>query len=71
MSAIRYCRNRKIDIAKQLLREDNLNISQIAERLGFSSVHYFSRTFREISGKTPSEYARSAKAIIDHGTLMP
>lgn len=71
MSAIRYCRTRKIDIAKQLLREDNLNISQIAERLGFSSVHYFSRTFREITGKTPSEYARSAKAIIDHGTLMP
>ena len=71
MSAIMYCRNRKIELAKQLLREDILNISQIAERLGFSSVHYFSRTFRKITGKSPSEYARSAKAIIDHSSLMP
>lgn len=70
MSAIEYCRSRKIEAAKQLLREDVFNISQIAERLGFSSVHYFSRTFRKITGKSPSEYSRSAKAIIDHSSLM-
>lgn len=70
MSAIAYCRAKKIEAAKKLLREDALNISQISERLGFSSVHYFSRTFRQLENMPPSEYAKSAKAMIDHAPLM-
>lgn len=70
LSAISYCRQRKIHHAKKLLREDALNISQISERLGFSSVHYFSRTFRQLENSSPSEYAKSAKAIIDHAPLL-
>ena len=66
MSAIDYCRKRKTEYAKRLLREDTFNISQISEKLGFSSVHYFSRTFKSIENMTPTEYANSAKAIIDH-----
>ena len=70
MSIIEYCRKRKIDFAKKLLREDTLNISQISEKLGFSSLHYFSRTFHKIENMTPTEYAKSAKAIIDHSALV-
>lgn len=66
LSAIDYCRKRKTEFAKRLLREDNFNISQISEKLGFSSVHYFSRTFKNIENMTPTEYANSTKAIIDH-----
>lgn len=66
MSAIEYCRIRKIKIAKKLLREENLNVSEISELLGFSSVHYFSRTFKEIENIAPSDYAKSVKSIVDH-----
>ncbi|MBE7037887.1 MAG: helix-turn-helix domain-containing protein [Ruminococcaceae bacterium] len=66
MSVIEFCRKRKIDFAKKYLREDALNITQISEKLGFSSVHYFTRTFKKVENMTPSEYAKSAKAIIDH-----
>ncbi len=58
MSPIQYCRYRKIEAAKRFMDEGKLNISQISERLGFSSVHYFSRTFRQFEEISPSEYKR-------------
>lgn len=70
LSVIEFCRKRKIEFAKKLLREDTLNISQISSKLGFSSVHYFSRTFRALENMSPSEYAKSAKAIIDHSSMI-
>lgn len=68
-SIISYCRRLKVEQAKKMLREENMNITQIAERLGFSSIHYFSRTFKKITGMAPSEYALSVKAIIDHSEI--
>lgn len=68
-SIISYCRQLKIEHAKKMLREEKMNVTQIAERLGFSSIHYFSRTFKKITGMTPSEYALSVKAIIDHSEM--
>ncbi|MGI6069812.1 MAG: AraC family transcriptional regulator [Blautia sp.] len=53
----------KIELAKQLIREHQLNFTQISEFLGYSSIHYFSRQFKKISGMTPSEYASSIKAL--------
>jgi len=69
MSIIHYCRQAKIERAKQHLREDSMNITQIADLLGFSSIHYFSRTFKQITGMSPTEYAMSVRAIIDHSRL--
>lgn len=60
---INYFSNMKIDMAKQLIRERHLNFSQIAERLGYTSVHYFSRQFKKLTGMSPSEYASSIKAL--------
>lgn len=60
---INYFSKMKIDAAKQLIRERRLNFSQIAEKLGYTSVHYFSRQFKKITGMSPSEYASSIKAL--------
>ena len=49
----------KIDTAKQMIRDNQLNFTQIADRLGYSSIHYFSRQFKQITTMTPSEYALS------------
>lgn len=52
----------KIEFSKQLIREKQMNFTQISEFLGYSSIHYFSRQFKKISGMTPSEYVISIKA---------
>ena len=53
----------KIAYARQLIRENQMNFTQISEFLGYSSIHYFSRQFKKISGMTPTEYITSIKAL--------
>ncbi|NLL78121.1 MAG: AraC family transcriptional regulator [Clostridiales bacterium] len=53
----------KINAAKQLICGQQMNFSQIAEKLGYNSIHYFSRQFKHIAGVTPSEYLASVKSM--------
>lgn len=41
---------------QMLAYQTGLNVSQIAQKLGFSTVHNFSRSFRQVTGCTPLEY---------------
>ncbi|WP_079914751.1 AraC family transcriptional regulator [Paenibacillus sp. 32352] len=41
-----------------------LSITEIAEKYGFSSIHYFSKAFRHATGMSPSEYRDKYKALI-------
>lgn len=52
----------KVDAAKQMIRENEYNFTEIAERLGFNTPQYFTTVFRRVSGMTPSEYAYSVKS---------
>ncbi len=58
-SPIAHFTSLKIKKAKQLIRESGLNFTQISESLGFTYAHYFSKVFKEKTGLTPSEYAKS------------
>lgn len=62
---IDYFSKLKIDAAKHMIRDGKLNFSQISEQLGYSSIHYFSRQFKKITGMSPSEYASSVKSIYE------
>ena len=55
----RYILNRKIEIAKQLLRETGMSIRDIAGYLSFEDEFYFSGLFRRKVGVSPSEYRRN------------
>lgn len=55
----------KISHAKQLIRNRQMNFTQIADALGYTSVHYFSRQFKKETGMTPSEYAASIKQLAE------
>ncbi|MDP2339075.1 MAG: helix-turn-helix domain-containing protein, partial [Bacteroidota bacterium] len=46
----------RIEKAKELLVYDELNITEIAERLHYSSVGHLSNQFRKITGLAPSQY---------------
>ena len=64
MSIMEYFINMKVDTAKKYIREDNYNISQISDLLGYSGIHYFSRQFKKVTGMSPTEYAASIQAMI-------
>lgn len=57
-----YLINIKLQKSKELLRESQYTISEIADILGFSSIHYFSRLFKKYFDVSPSEYAREIAA---------
>ena len=59
-----YYHNLKIEKAKLLLGDSSLSVTRIAEMLGFSSIHYFSRMFRQRTGISPSEFKN--KSTTDH-----
>ena len=48
-----------------MIRNEQLNFTQISEKLGYTSIHYFSRQFKKLTNMTPSEYASSIKARTD------
>lgn len=62
---IDYFSNMKITMAKQLIRDKQMNFTQIADSLGYTSIHYFSRQFKKVTGMTPSEYASSIKLLAE------
>lgn len=61
--AMAYFAKLKIETARRLIREGNLNVTQISARLGYQSVHYFSRHFKQHTGMSPSQYAKSVKML--------
>lgn len=56
-----YIRRIKLQESKQMIRENNLNFTQIAAVLQYSTVHHFSRQFKDKFGITPTEYAKSVR----------
>ena len=56
-----YIRRVRLQMSKQLIREGKLNFTQIAENLQYSTVHHFSRQFKQVFGMTPTEYAKSVR----------
>lgn len=65
LGIIEYFSMLKINAAKELIRTNRMNFTQIAEHLGYTSIHYFSRQFKKVAGMTPSEYASSIKAMAE------
>ncbi len=54
-----YIIRQKIERAKELLFYDELNLSEIANKLGYSSVAHLSAQFKKVTGLTPSELKKS------------
>ena len=54
-----YFTRMKVERAKELISEQRFSFTEIAAMLGFSSIHYFSRTFKKFTGMTPTQYQHS------------
>jgi AraC family transcriptional regulator, transcriptional activator of pobA len=55
-----FINSRLIRAAKQLLSDEELNVTQVSQQLGFEYPQHFVRFFKSHTGKTPSEYKKSA-----------
>ncbi|KRE82496.1 AraC family transcriptional regulator [Paenibacillus sp. Soil766] len=56
---IDYLTNYRVNMAKKWLKETNMKISEIAERLTYTNSTGFIRTFRKLTGMTPGQYRDS------------
>lgn len=56
MSIPNYIAARRMERAKEYLRNSGLPISKIALEVGYNNFSYFSKTFRDMTGYTPNEY---------------
>ncbi|MPN54673.1 hypothetical protein SDC9_202350 [bioreactor metagenome] len=52
----KYFIAQKIEKVKELLVYDELSLSEIADRLNYSSVAYLSNQFKKVTGLTPSHF---------------
>ena len=63
----KYIIKQKIEKAKELIKYNELSLSEISFQLGYSSAQYFTNQFKKITNQTPSMYKKSKKA--DRNTL--
>lgn len=53
-----YFTKLKISKAKKMLRESDLSVTEISEKLSFDTPNYFSKTFKRLTGYTPLKYKK-------------
>ncbi len=53
----------KIERAKEIIRDGNMNITEIAYFLSYNSLQHFSKQFKKLTGMSPTEYISSVKGI--------
>lgn len=56
-----YINQIKIEKAKEYIYYTNMNITEIAEKLGYESIHYFSKVFKKVVGMSPTYYVRKSQ----------
>jgi AraC-like DNA-binding protein len=59
-----YIRHVRLESARDMLKNTDLNISQIVYSIGFSSRSYFSKIFKEKYGITPNQFKKKLKVVL-------
>ena len=65
MNVIDYIRMVRLNKAKELIGISSLSLTEIAYKVGFNDLAYFSRIFKKSVGMTPNEYRKTATASLD------
>jgi len=55
-SLLSYYQNKKLDVARLLILENKISITEISEMLNYSSVYALSKAFTKQYGKSPRDY---------------
>lgn len=62
ISPRQYFEKKRLNHAKEQLRQKGIRIKEVAYNLGFDHLPHFSRWFRGASGQTPRQYAQKTRA---------
>lgn len=62
MTPLQYLQNQRLLEAKELLQNSNLSISEIAYRVGYIDVSYFTKLFKQFVSITPKQYRTTVRA---------
>jgi AraC-like DNA-binding protein len=54
-----YLRDRRLEKAKIFLDEGNMDVTEVAYTVGYSSLSHFAKVFRQYFGTPPSNYRRN------------
>ena len=60
-SFVEYLTKLRIDKACELLRCTTLRSAEIGERVGYNDPHYFSATFKKVTGVSPKDYKNGSQ----------
>ncbi len=66
-----YIREQRLNKSIELLSHSNLTVSEIAFNVGFGSVAYFDRCFREQYGRSPGDVRKKLRAINENPEFQP
>ncbi len=61
MTCLNYFEKMKINLAQIMLAETELQIGEIAARVGYFDGNYFTKVFKKHTGVTPNQYRKSQK----------
>ena len=56
-----YVTEKKLSLAKKMLTESDFTVTEIAEKLNFTGIHYFTAFFKKNEGLSPMEYRAKRK----------
>jgi len=59
----RYLLTRRVERAAALLRDTDMPVIEIALQTGWNSIGTFGRTFRDVTGESPSELRRQLQVV--------
>jgi AraC-like DNA-binding protein len=60
MSVTEFIRVHRVKVASELLKDKDLNITDVCYASGFNNTSYFSKQFKKVYGVTPLEYRQNA-----------
>ena len=61
---ITYVTNSKLELAKQMLTETDMPVTNVAYELSYNETNYFSKAFKKKTGMTPGEYRRTVQPAL-------
>jgi len=68
MTPLQYLQSQRLNEAKDLLKNSNLSITEIAYRVGYIDVSYFTKLFKQFTSITPKQYRISVRAKLFSGS---
>ncbi|MBI9014351.1 MAG: response regulator [Clostridiales bacterium] len=56
LNFVEYLRNKRVEVAKELLRSKEYTVKEICYQIGYNDPNYFSRLFKKLVGVSPTEF---------------